>query len=198
MPLKKRVVLKKKKRALALLDSAAKVTIFRLNLLEHLEVKATADFLQVETADMCVSMPDRVYKVTLQLEGDTERTIDAIFWNRVVNRYSILLAEQDWPPEFVRTCPCGEDVFKFSFSPLVLEELVESYANDWALAQAPVLYGNHVGWDKEFPFHVIPIKNQPQYPIKHDAKAPVREIRTQLEYQGVIEPCVSRMNNPSF
>ncbi|KAJ1117321.1 hypothetical protein NDU88_005521 [Pleurodeles waltl] len=32
---------------------------------------------------MRVSTSDRVYKVTLQLEGDIERTIDAIFWDRL-------------------------------------------------------------------------------------------------------------------
>ncbi|KAJ1109654.1 hypothetical protein NDU88_007014 [Pleurodeles waltl] len=60
MPLKKRALLKNKKWALALLDSVAEVTIVRQNLLEHLEVQATDDFLQVETADMRVSTPDRV------------------------------------------------------------------------------------------------------------------------------------------
>ncbi|KAJ1210815.1 hypothetical protein NDU88_006177 [Pleurodeles waltl] len=202
MPLKKRVLLKNMKWALALLDSTAEVTIVRRTLLEHLEVKATDDFLQVETADMRVSMPDRVYKVTLQLEGDIERIIVAIFWDRVVNIYDVLSAEQDWPPEFFSTFPYGEDGIKHSFSPLFQEELAESYAIDWALAQATALYRNHVGWDKESPYHVIPIKYepqpQPQYPIKHEAKAPVREILTQLEYQGVIEPCVSPMNNPLF
>ncbi|KAJ1138754.1 hypothetical protein NDU88_005135 [Pleurodeles waltl] len=81
MPLRKRVILKNKKWALALLDSAAEVTIVRWSLLE---VKATDDFLQVETVDMQVSMPDRVYKVTLHLEEDIERIIDTIFWDRVV------------------------------------------------------------------------------------------------------------------
>ncbi|KAJ1096451.1 hypothetical protein NDU88_001592 [Pleurodeles waltl] len=82
MPHKKRVLLKNKTWAIALLDSAAEVTIVRQNLLEHLEVKATDDFIQVETADMRVSDPDRVYTVTLQLEGDIEHTINAIFWDR--------------------------------------------------------------------------------------------------------------------
>ncbi|KAJ1107784.1 hypothetical protein NDU88_005173, partial [Pleurodeles waltl] len=121
------------------------------------------------TADMRVSTPDRVYKVTLQLEGDIEHTIDAIFLDRVVKVYDVLLAEQDWPPDFVRTCPYGDEVIKPSFSPLVPEELAESYSIEWALAQAPALYRNHVGWDKESPYHVIPIKSepqpQPQYPI---------------------------------
>ncbi|KAJ1139907.1 hypothetical protein NDU88_006269 [Pleurodeles waltl] len=140
MPLRKRVLLKNKKYALALLDSAAEVTIVRWSLLEHLEVKATDDFIQVETADMRLSTPDRVYTVTLQLEGDIEHIIDAIFWDRIVNIYDVLLVEQDWPPEFVRTCPYGEDVIKPSFSPLVSEELAESYVIDWTLAQAPALY----------------------------------------------------------
>ncbi|KAJ1212479.1 hypothetical protein NDU88_000138 [Pleurodeles waltl] len=94
---------------------------------------------------MCVSTPDRVYKVTLQLERDIPRTIDAIFCDRLVNIYDILLSERDWPPEFVRTCPYGEEVIKPSFSPLVPNELAESYAIDWALVQAPELYRNHVG-----------------------------------------------------
>ncbi|KAJ1168867.1 hypothetical protein NDU88_000779 [Pleurodeles waltl] len=176
MPHRKRVLLKNKTWALALLDSAAEVTIVRRNLLEHLEVKATDDFIQVETADMRVSEPDRVYTVTLQLEGDIERTINAIFWDRVVKIYDILLAEQDRPPDFVRTCPVGEEVIKPSFSPLVPGELAESYSINWALAQAPALYRNHVGWDRDSPYHVIPIKGepqpQPQYPIKHEASAP--------------------------
>ncbi|KAJ1194765.1 hypothetical protein NDU88_004051 [Pleurodeles waltl] len=200
MPLKKRILLKNRECALALLDSAAEVTVVRQSLVEHLEVKATDDFLQVETVGMRVSTPDRVYKVTLQLEGDIECTIDTNFWDRVVNIYDILLAEQDCPPEFVRTCPYGEDVIQPSFSPLVPQELSESYAIDWALAQAPALYRNHVGWDKDSLYHVVPIKYQPQpqpqYPIKHEAKAPMREILTQLEYQGAIKPCVSPMNNP--
>ncbi|KAJ1216124.1 hypothetical protein NDU88_003730 [Pleurodeles waltl] len=88
MPLKKRVLLKNGKWALALLDSAAEVTIVCRSLLELLEVKATDDFLQVETADMRVSTPDRVYKVTLELEGDIERTIDEIFWDCVTVKYA--------------------------------------------------------------------------------------------------------------
>ncbi|KAJ1130793.1 hypothetical protein NDU88_009140 [Pleurodeles waltl] len=162
--------------ALALLDSAAEVTIVRRNLLEHLEVKATDDFIQVETADMRVSDPNWVYTVTLQLEGDIERTINAIFWDRVVKICDILLAEQDWPPDFVRTCSVGDEVIKPSFSPLVPGELAESYSIKWALAQAPALYRNHIGWDRYFPYHVIPNKGepqpQPQYPIKHEARAP--------------------------
>ncbi|KAJ1089571.1 hypothetical protein NDU88_002722 [Pleurodeles waltl] len=202
MPHRKRVLLKNKTWALALLNSTAEVTIVCRNLLEHLEVKATDDFIQVETADMRVSEPDRVYTVTLQLEGDIKRTINTIFWNCVVKIYDILLAEQDWPPDFVRTCPVGEEVIKPSFSPLVPGELTESYSIKWALAQAPALYRNHVGWNRDSPYHVIPIKGEPQpqlqYPIKHEARALVREILTQLEYQGVIEPCVSPMNNPLF
>ncbi|KAJ1108437.1 hypothetical protein NDU88_005813 [Pleurodeles waltl] len=139
MPLKKRALLKNKTWALALLVSAAEVTLVRQNLLEHLEVKASDDFLQVETADVRVSTPVRVYKVTLQLEGDIKCTIDAIFWERVINIYDILLAERDWPPEFVRTCPYGDDVIKPSFLPLVPNDLAESYAIDWALMQAPVV-----------------------------------------------------------
>ncbi|KAJ1191108.1 hypothetical protein NDU88_000424 [Pleurodeles waltl] len=176
MPHRKRVLLKNKTWALALLDTAAEVTIVRRNLLEHLEVKATDDFIQVETADMRVSEPDRVYTVTLQLEGDIERTINAIFWDLVVKIYDILLAEQDCPPDFVRSCPVGEEVIKPSFSPLVPGELAESYSIKWALAQAPALYRNHVGWDRDSPYHVITIKGepqpQPQYPIKHEATAP--------------------------
>ncbi|KAJ1164036.1 hypothetical protein NDU88_004483 [Pleurodeles waltl] len=148
---RKRVLLKNKNWALALLDSAAEITIVRRNLLEHLELKATDDFLQVETVDMRVSNRDRVYKVTLQLEGHIERTIDAIFWDRIIKVYDVLLAKQDCPPDFVRTCPYGEDVIKPSFSPLVPEELAESYSIEWALAQAPALYRNHVGWDKDSP-----------------------------------------------
>ncbi|KAJ1189699.1 hypothetical protein NDU88_006441 [Pleurodeles waltl] len=68
MPFKKRALLKNKKWALALLDSAAEVTTFRRNLQEHLEVKVTDDFLQVETVDMRVSTPYRVYNVT-DLDG---------------------------------------------------------------------------------------------------------------------------------
>ncbi|KAJ1176716.1 hypothetical protein NDU88_001984 [Pleurodeles waltl] len=202
MTLRKRVLLKNKNWALALIDSVAEVTIVSRNLLQHLEVKAPDNFVQVETADMLVSEPDRVYKVTLQLEGDIERTIHAIFWDRVVKVYDILLAEKEWPPDFVRTCPYGEEVIKPSFSPLVPEELAESYSIEWALAQAPALYRNHVGWDRDSQYHVIPFKSepqpQPQNPIKHEARAPVRQILTQLEYQGVIEPCLSPMNNPLF
>ncbi|KAJ1140577.1 hypothetical protein NDU88_006926 [Pleurodeles waltl] len=161
MPLRKRALLRNKTRALALLDSVAEVTIVRQILLEHLEVKATDDFIQVESADMRVSEPDRVYTVTLQLQGDIERTIHAIFWDRVVKIYDLLLAEQDWPPDFVRSCPAGEEVIKPSFSPLVPEELAESYSIKWALAQAPALYRNRVGWDRDSPYHVIPIKGEP-------------------------------------
>ncbi|KAJ1198125.1 hypothetical protein NDU88_001969 [Pleurodeles waltl] len=123
MPLKKRVLLTNKTWALALLDSTAEVTIVGQSLLENLEVKATDDFIQVETADMRVSDPDRVYKVTLQLEVDIDRIVHAIFWDHVVKSYDVLLAEQDWPPDFVRDCPVGEEVITPSFSPLVLREL---------------------------------------------------------------------------
>ncbi|KAJ1196159.1 hypothetical protein NDU88_000032 [Pleurodeles waltl] len=202
MLLKKRVLLTNKTWALALLDSAAEVTIVRRSLLEHLEVKATDDFIQVETADMRVSDPDRVYDVTLQLEGDIDRIVHAVFWDQVVRSYDVLLAEQDWPPDFVRDCPVGEEIFTPSFSPLVPRELAKSYSKSWALAQASALYRNNVGWDRQSPYHVIPIKGepqpQPQYPIKFEARASVRKILTQLEYQGVIEPCVSPMNNPLF
>ncbi|KAJ1100006.1 hypothetical protein NDU88_005096 [Pleurodeles waltl] len=75
MPLRKRTLLKNRKRALELLDSAAVVSIVRRDLQEHLEVKATDDVLQDETADMRVSTPDRLHKVTIQLEGDIEQTI---------------------------------------------------------------------------------------------------------------------------
>ncbi|KAJ1201425.1 hypothetical protein NDU88_005234 [Pleurodeles waltl] len=151
---------------------------------------------------MRVSDPDRVYTVTLQSEGDIECTINTIFWDQVVKIYDILLAEQDWPPDFVRDCIVGEEVIIPSFSPLVPGELAESYSIKGALAQAPALYRNHVGWDRDSPYHVIPIKGepqpQPQYPIKFEARASVRNILTQLEYQGVLEPCVSPMNNPLF
>ncbi|KAJ1201524.1 hypothetical protein NDU88_005332 [Pleurodeles waltl] len=148
MPLKKRVLLTNKTWALALLDSAAEVTIVCRSLLEHLEAKATDDFIQVETADMRVSDPDQVYLVTLRLEGDIDRIVHAIFWDHVVKSYDVLLAEQDWPPDFVCDCPLGEEVIVPSFSPLVLRELAESYCKSWALAQAPALYRNNVGWDK--------------------------------------------------
>ncbi|KAJ1129874.1 hypothetical protein NDU88_008236 [Pleurodeles waltl] len=175
MPLKKRVLLTNKTWALALLDSAAEVTIVRRSLQEHLEVKATDDFIQVETADMRVSDPDRVYEVILRLEGDMDRIINAIFWDHVVKSYDVLLAEQDWPPDFVRDCPVGEEVITPSFSPLVPRELAEPYSKSWALAQAPALYRNNVGWDRQSPYHVIPIKGepqpQPQYPIKFEARA---------------------------
>ncbi|KAJ1090076.1 hypothetical protein NDU88_003216 [Pleurodeles waltl] len=65
---------------------------------------------------MRVSDPDRVYTVTLQLEGDIEHTINAIFWDRIVKLYDILLAKQDWPPGFVRDCPVGKEVITPSFS----------------------------------------------------------------------------------
>ncbi|KAJ1106919.1 hypothetical protein NDU88_004317 [Pleurodeles waltl] len=135
MPLKKRVLLTNKTWALALLHSAVEVTIVRQSLLEHLEVKATDDFIQVETADMRVS--DGVYEIVLQLEGDIDRIVHAIFWDHVVKSYDVLLAEQDWPPDFVRDCPVGEEVIIPSFSPLVPRELAESYSKSWALAQAP-------------------------------------------------------------
>ncbi|KAJ1218557.1 hypothetical protein NDU88_006135 [Pleurodeles waltl] len=47
MPLKKRALLKNKKWALALLDSAGEVTIVCLDLQKHLEVKATDDKLRL-------------------------------------------------------------------------------------------------------------------------------------------------------
>ncbi|KAJ1153136.1 hypothetical protein NDU88_005898 [Pleurodeles waltl] len=151
---------------------------------------------------MRVSDPDRVYNVTLRLEGDIDRIVHAIFWDHVVKSYDVLLAEQGWPPDFVRDCPVGEEVITPSFSPLVPRELAESYSKSWALAQAPALYRYNVGCDRQSPYHVIPIKGepqpQPQYPIKFEARASVRKILTQLEYQGVIEPCVSPMNNPLF
>lgn len=64
----------------------------------------------------------------------------------------------------------------------------------------PALYHNQDGRDKDSPFHAIPIRStpQPQYPIKLDVKAAIKDILTQLEYQGVIEPCVSQMNKPLF
>ncbi|KAJ1096255.1 hypothetical protein NDU88_001398 [Pleurodeles waltl] len=60
MPLKKWALLKDKKWALALLNSAAEITIVCQDLQEHLKVKATDVFLQVETEGMSVSSPDRV------------------------------------------------------------------------------------------------------------------------------------------
>ncbi|XP_069098348.1 uncharacterized protein [Pleurodeles waltl] len=79
MPLRKRALLKNRKWALALLDSAADATIVCRELQENVEAKATDDVLQVETADMHVFTPDRVYKVPIQLEGDIERIISTIF-----------------------------------------------------------------------------------------------------------------------
>ncbi|KAJ1117826.1 hypothetical protein NDU88_006022 [Pleurodeles waltl] len=106
------------------LDSAAEVTIVHQDLQDHLEVKATDDLLQVETADMHVSKPDRLYKVTIQLEGDIERTMDAISWDGIVTIYDILLAEKDWPPEFDCDLPYGEEIIEKSCSPLVPRKLI--------------------------------------------------------------------------
>ncbi|KAJ1147058.1 hypothetical protein NDU88_013305 [Pleurodeles waltl] len=144
--------------------------------------------------------PHRVYDLTIQIERDAKRTISVIFWDELA--CDILLAERDWPPEHIRKLLHGEDVILPSFSDLVPEAAKEAYAAEWALAQAPALYRNHVGWDKESPCHVIPVRStpqpQPQYPVKHEAKAQVKEILSQLEYQGVIEPCTSAMNNLLF
>ncbi|KAJ1109346.1 hypothetical protein NDU88_006708 [Pleurodeles waltl] len=193
-----RTLLRNKTWAVTLLDSAAEVTICRQSLKDHLDAAATSDFIAVETADGRVLPPNRVYDLKIQIEGDVERTISVIFWDELTS--DILLAERDWPPKHVRKLPHGEDVILPSFSDLVPEAEKEAYAIEWVLAQAPALYHNHVGWDKDSPCHVIPIRStlqpQPQYPVKHEAKPLVREILTQLEYQGVIEPCTSAMNNP--
>ncbi|KAJ1169907.1 hypothetical protein NDU88_001795 [Pleurodeles waltl] len=102
---------------------------------------------------MRVSDPDRVYTVTLQLEGDIERTINAIFWDRVVKLYDVLLAEEDWPPDFVRDCPVGEEGYKNSpglFSACVTEILHEldpealSYVDDIYLTDDELL--QHLRW----------------------------------------------------
>ncbi|KAJ1114163.1 hypothetical protein NDU88_002402 [Pleurodeles waltl] len=178
--------------------SAAEVTICRQNLKSHLVVIATSDFIADVTVDGRVLPPDRVYYLNIQIEGDVERAFGAIFWYEL--SCDILLSERDWPPKQVRKLPHGEDVILPSFSDLVREAVKHAYAVNWSLAQTSALYRNHVGWDKDSPCHVIPIRStpqpQPHYPVKHEAKVPVRKILTQLEYQGVIEPCISAMNNP--
>ncbi|KAJ1108314.1 hypothetical protein NDU88_005690 [Pleurodeles waltl] len=97
---------------------------------------------------MRVSDPDRVYKVTLRLEGDIDRIVHAIFWDHVVKSYDVLLAEQDWPPDFVRDCPVGEEGYKNSpglFSARVTEILHEldpealSYVDDIYLTDDEIL-----------------------------------------------------------
>lgn len=96
----------------------------------------------------------------------------------------------------------GEDVILPSFSLHVLVERAKEFAADLALALAPALYRNHVGWDSDSLAHVNPLRSmpqpQPQYPNRREAKASVCDILTQLEYQGVIESCTSPMNNPLF
>ncbi|KAJ1200146.1 hypothetical protein NDU88_003973 [Pleurodeles waltl] len=149
MPVVLRTLLRSKKWAVTLLDSAAEVTICRQSLKDHLDVTATSDYIAVETGDGRVLPPDRVYDLTIQIEGEVERIISVIFWDEFTS--DILLAERDWPPEHVCKLPHGSTPHP-----------------------------------------------QPQYPVKHEAKALVMEILSQLEYQGVIEPCTSAMNNPLF
>ncbi|KAJ1097895.1 hypothetical protein NDU88_003011 [Pleurodeles waltl] len=91
---------------------------------------------------MAAFSPDRVYDLKIQIEGDVERTISVIFWDELTS--DILLAERDWPSEHVRKLPHGEHVILPSFSDLVPEAGKEAYASEWALAQAPALYRNHV------------------------------------------------------
>ncbi|KAJ1098492.1 hypothetical protein NDU88_003603, partial [Pleurodeles waltl] len=122
------------------------VTICRQSLKDHLDATATSEYIAVETADGRVLPPYRVYDLKIQIEGDVERTISVIFWDELTS--DILLAERDWPPEHVRKLPHGEDLILPSFSDLVPEAAKEAYAAEWALAQAPALYRNHVGWDK--------------------------------------------------
>ncbi|KAJ1185639.1 hypothetical protein NDU88_002429 [Pleurodeles waltl] len=138
MPLILRTLLRNKRWAVTLLDSAAEVTICRQSLKDHLDATATSDYIAVKTADGRVLPPDRVYDLTIQIEGDVKRTISVIFWDELTS--DILLAERDWPPEHVRKLPNGEDVILPSFSDLVPEAAKGAYAAEWALAQAPALY----------------------------------------------------------
>ncbi|KAJ1148119.1 hypothetical protein NDU88_000959 [Pleurodeles waltl] len=109
-----RTLLRNKRWAVTLLDSVAEVTTCRQSLKDHLVATATSDYIAVETADGRVLPPDRVYDLTIQIEGDVERIISVIFWDELTS--DILLAERDWPPEHVRKLPHGEDVFLRSCS----------------------------------------------------------------------------------
>ncbi|XP_078541829.1 uncharacterized protein LOC144827359 [Lissotriton helveticus] len=202
MPRILRTQLKNGEWAQTMLDSAAEVSIARKVLMNHLETVDTNEYLQVETADTRVSKPHKIYEITLRIEGDKTRKIRGLFWDNLSKGYDILLAEKDWPPEFVRECPHGEEVIMPAFSNQIPIHKKYTLARKWAVALAPALYKNHVGWDEDSPPHKIQLKSQPtaqrQYPIKQEAKKQVNEILDQLEYQGVIETCTSQMNNPLF
>ncbi|KAJ1180608.1 hypothetical protein NDU88_005829 [Pleurodeles waltl] len=93
---------------------------------------------------MRVSDPVRVYKVTLRLEGDVDRIVHTIFWDHVVKSYDVLLAEQDWPHDFVRDC-LGYKNSPGLFSARVTEMLHEldpealSYVDDIYLTDDEIL-----------------------------------------------------------
>lgn len=146
--------------------------------------------------------PDRVYNLSNQIEGDIIRVIPIIFWEHLMSSYDILLAESDWPLSFVYGAPKGDEVILPSFSRHAPMDVAKTNAAEWALALAPAVYRNQVGWDVDSPSHLNPLRSEPspqaQYPIKRKTKASVRDIMTQSEYQGVIEDCVSDMNNPLF
>lgn len=142
-------------RAQTMLDSAAEISIARQNLKELLEIVDLNEYITVETADTRVSAPHKLYEITLRMEGDKARKIKGLFCERLSRGYDILLAECDWSPVFVRECPHGEDVSMPAFSDHIPIHLKYTYARKWAVAQAPALYKNHVGWDEDSPHHII-------------------------------------------
>lgn len=126
--------------ATTLLGSAAEITIVREALRPLLTATATDNFVTVETADTRVSPPDRVFSLTIQIEGDTRRHIPVICWENLTSSYDILLAETDWLPPFKLAAPKREDVILPSFSAHVPSDVAQTYAEQWALSLAPAVY----------------------------------------------------------
>ncbi|KAJ1161351.1 hypothetical protein NDU88_001838 [Pleurodeles waltl] len=180
------MLLRNRTQAVMLLGSVAKLTIVHPNLQEFLDARATNDYIEVETPDRRVTPPDNVYKLNIQIEEDTMCTIKVIFWERLTLSYDILLAQKDWPPEFVRILPQEEDVILLSFSMPIPEQgratavhgtspanisgkedgaMAEDYRQGELSGKPPTYKGRHIQEverpEGEGALHVIQTPNRP-------------------------------------